>query len=249
MGLVVDDLSCRRAGRMVFRGAAFSADAGTASLLRGPNGSGKSSLIRVLAGLLPPARGEATLTLGGRRLSLREDPETWRESVALAGHLDAVKPSLTVRENVDWWARLHGAAPGAAQDALERLRLAPLAEDPAQYCSAGQKRRLGLARLLVAGRALWLLDEPTVSLDAASVALFADVVRDHLRAGGVVLAATHVDLGLGEVAMVDMAAFGAAPPPGSGDSAPASAPARAAARTAAFGASADDDPFLGGDWR
>lgn len=236
MELHVSDLSCRRAGRMVFRGAAFAVPAGAVAMLRGPNGSGKSSLIRVLAGLLPPASGDARLRRGdGSALSLTRDPETWRESVALAGHLDAVKPSLTVRENVAWWARLHGGAPDLADRALDRMRLTPLADDPAQYCSAGQKRRLGLARLMVTGRALWLLDEPTVSLDAASIALFADMVRDHLRGGGMVLAATHMDLGLDAAVMVSMGDFGATLTPAAG-----AAPAPAAA---------DDDPFLGGDWR
>lgn len=239
MDLHVNDLACRRAGRMVFHGAGFDLAAGEVALLRGPNGSGKSSLIRVLAGLLPPAHGDATLGAGKAALSLRKDPETWRESVALAGHLDAVKPSLTVRENLDWWARLSGAPAGAADDALDRMRLSPLASDPAQHCSAGQKRRLGLARLMVAGRRLWLLDEPTVSLDAASVALFADMVRTHLRGGGMVLAATHVDLGLGDAGMVDMGAFGATLTPAD-DAAPARhAPA----------AAPPDDPFLSGDWR
>jgi heme exporter protein A len=236
MELKVSDLSCRRAGRMVFRGAGFGVSAGGVAMLRGPNGSGKSSLIRVLAGLLPPASGDAVLRRAdGSALSLARDPETWRESVALAGHLDAVKPGLTVRENVAWWARLHGGAPALADEALDRMRLTPLAHDPAQYCSAGQKRRLGLARLMVTGRALWLLDEPTVSLDAASVGLFADMVRAHVVAGGLVLAATPMDLGIEATALVDMAAFGATLTP-AGDAAPA-APAP------------DDDPFLSGDWR
>lgn len=236
MELHVTDLSCRRAGRMVFRGAAFSVPAGAVAMLRGPNGSGKSSLIRVLAGLLPPASGGAAMrNSDGSALSLTKDPETWRESVALAGHLDAVKPSLSVRENVAWWARLHGAPDALADEALERMRLTPLAADPAQYCSAGQKRRLGLARLMVTGRALWLLDEPTVSLDAASVALFADMVRDHVDRGGIVLAATHMDLGVAAAQVIDMAAFGATLTPAEG-----AAPAPPAP---------DDDPFLSGDWR
>jgi heme exporter protein A len=237
MELHVSDLSCRRAGRLVFRGATFSVPAGGVAMLRGPNGSGKSSLIRVLAGLLPPASGDAHLRgAKGSSLSLARDPETWRESVALAGHLDAVKPSLTVRENIAWWARLHGGAPDLADQAIDRMRLAPLADDPAQYCSAGQKRRLGLARLMVTGRALWLLDEPTVSLDAASVALFAEMVRDHARRGGIVLAATHMDLGVEASVLVDMAAFGATLTPAEGTASPAPP-------------SPDDDPFLSGDWR
>lgn len=238
MELTVRDLSCRRAGRRVFSGAAFALASGEAALLRGPNGSGKSSLIRVLAGLVPVESGEAVLSLASGPVSLTRDAETWRESVALAGHLDAIKPALTVRENLAWLARLHGAPETRADAALERMRLAPLANDPAAYCSAGQKRRLGLARLLVMDRALWLLDEPTVSLDHASVTLFAEIVQEHVAAGGMAVAATHVDLGFRAARDIDMGAFGATLTPAAGQAAPARARAKAPA----------DDPFLSGDW-
>ncbi len=203
-------MSCRRAGRRVFHGVSFSIQPGEAAVLRGPNGSGKSSLIRVLAGLAPPDSGDATL--GDR--SLVRDGEHWREKIALAGHLDAIKPVLTVRANLETWARLYDQPMSAVAPALERFGLAELAEDPAHYCSAGQKRRLGLARLLVTGRPVWLLDEPTVSLDARNVAIFAEAVRDHCAAGGIALAATHIDLGLSEGPTIQMTDFSPAPSEG-----------------------------------
>jgi heme exporter protein A len=224
MELVAEGLACRRAGRRVFAGLGFVVRAGEAAVLRGPNGSGKSTLLRLLAGLLPVEAGDARL--GG--LSLRRARDGFQERVAYAGHLDAVKPQLTVAENLRVWAALYGAAPAAVTAALDRFGLGPLADWPAAVCSAGQKRRLGLARLLVSGRPLWLLDEPTVSLDAAAAATFADAVRAHLAAGGLALAATHVPLGLEggpEIAM------GAPAGPQA-----ATAPARA------------DDPFLTGAW-
>ena len=237
MELHVRDLACRRAGRLVFSGAGFTLRGGEIALLRGPNGSGKSSLIRVLAGLAPAAAGAATLSLPDGKIDLGKDGETWREKVALAGHLDAVKPAMTVRENLAWLSRLHGTGPERVEQALETMRLAPLAADPAGYCSAGQKRRLGLARLLVMDRPLWLLDEPTVSLDADSAALFAGVVRAHVEAGGMAAAATHIDLGL-DGAVVDMGRFGRSQTtPDAADHAPPQSAAGAA-----------DDPFLSGDW-
>lgn len=231
MELTVEDLACRRAGRLVFAGLGFAVPAGRAAALRGPNGSGKSSLLRVLAGLCPPASGTARLD----GLDLRRDGEAWRERVALAGHLDAVKPALSVRENLAAWALFHGLPAARADAALERFGLAGLAGDPAHWCSAGQKRRLGLARLLVTQRPVWLLDEPTVSLDAASTAVFAQAVAEHCAAGGLALAATHVPLGFGmdEIVMPEQARTGAG------------APSAAAPEPAAGGAA---DPFLSGDW-
>lgn len=222
MDLVIDALSCRRGGRPVFAGLSFVARAGEAVALRGPNGAGKSSLLRLLAGLARPAAGDARL--GGR--SLRDSAADYRDRVAYAGHLDAVKPQLTVAENAAFWARLLGAAPGAEGAALARFGLAPIADRPAAECSAGQKRRLGLARLLLAERPLWLLDEPTVSLDAASSRLVAELIGAHVAAGGIALVATHVDLGLPELRTLALAA------PGAG---PAAEPAAA-------------DPFLEGAW-
>lgn len=207
--LIVEDLSCVRGGRRVFAGARFEVRPGVAAILRGPNGSGKSTLLRVLAGLLPAERGDARLGA----VSLASDRDGFQERLAYAGHLDAVKTAFTVRENLAFWARFY-ALPGAAPDgdadvdaALTRFELDHIADAPAGYCSAGQKRRLGLARLAVIARPVWLLDEPTVSLDARSVSTFAALVEAHVTAGGVVIAATHVDLGLSSAQSLDMSAF------------------------------------------
>ena len=206
MELVLEQLACRRGGRAVFAGLDFRLAGGSAALVRGPNGAGKSSLLRIVAGLLPAAAGD--VRLGG--VSLARDRSGLQERVALAGHLDAVKPALTVAENLGFWAGImgdgRGEARGRAAAALDRFGLGPIADRPAGQCSAGQRRRLGLARLLVAERPVWLLDEPTVSLDAASTALVAELVREHARGGGLALIATHIDLGLGPLPVLEMAA-------------------------------------------
>jgi heme exporter protein A len=217
--LQIESLACRRAGRLVFSGLSFRIEAGQAAALRGPNGVGKSTLLRQLAGLIPVAGGDARL--GG--LSLAEDRQGFQEYVAYAGHLDAVKSALGIGENLAVWAGIHGTDPARAGAALARFGLDRIATRPAGQCSAGQKRRLGLARLLVMDRPLWLLDEPTVSLDAESTALVAALVREHIEAGGMALIATHVELSLGDIPVLRMS------PPG--------AEVRA-----------EDDPFLAGAW-
>jgi heme exporter protein A len=221
MEIVADSLACRRAGRRVFSGVSFRVRSGEAAILRGPNGSGKSSLLRLLAGFIPPESGDATLD--GR--SLRRDRDAAQERVAYAGHLDAVKPQLTVAENLEVWAALFGAGSGAVCRALGAFGLDRLADTPAAYCSAGQKRRLGLARLLTAERPIWLLDEPTVSLDVAATERFAALVRAHCAEGGLAIAATHVPLGLEGGPVIAL------------EDAPAAAVAEAEA-----------DPFLEGAW-
>jgi heme exporter protein A len=189
MPLTVEDLSCRRAGRLVFAGLSFVLGEGEARLLRGPNGAGKSSLLRVLAGLVPADGGR--IALDGVAPAAAD---AWAERVAYAGHLDAIKPQLTVAENLRFWAALHGAA--GIGPALDSFALAEIAGRPAHACSAGQKRRLGLARLMLARRRLWLLDEPTVALDRAAIDRLLAVLGDHLAGGGMALVATHVDLAL-----------------------------------------------------
>lgn len=193
----VSDLAVARGGLTVLEGVGFRLAPGAALVLRGPNGIGKTTLLRTLAGLQPAVRGRIGLP---------------PEAIAYAAHADGLKATLTVTENLAFWAAVHGT--GGVAAAVDRMNLAALADRPAANLSAGQKRRLGLARLLVSGRPVWMLDEPTVSLDAASVALFADVVRGHLAAGGSALMATHIDLGLAEAQVLDLTPFraqGAAP--------------------------------------
>jgi len=172
-------LSCARGGMAVLQGVNFDLAAGEALVLRGPNGAGKTTLLRCVAGLQPPLAGQL---IGAD------------DQVAYAGHSDGIKPTLSVTENLEFWAGVYGGA--GIDAALRGFDLMGLCDRPAQSLSAGQKRRLGLARLLVTNRPVWALDEPTVSLDVASVGLFAQAVTDHLSNGGAALLATHIDLGL-----------------------------------------------------
>jgi len=193
MELVVSDLACARGGVALLDGVCLRLGAGEALVLRGPNGSGKTTLLRTLAGLQPALSGTISCP---------------PEAMAYGGHADGVKAVLSVAENLAFWAAIHGQ--GGIDAAMAALELTDLAGRQAQHLSAGQKRRLGLARLLVTGRWLWLLDEPTVSLDASSVALFGAVVRGHLARGGAALMASHIDLGLSEAQVLDLAPFRAA---------------------------------------
>jgi heme exporter protein A len=202
MDLILDSIACRRAGRLIFRDLSFRLQAGEAAALRGPNGVGKSTLLRQLAGLIPVAGGDARLG----PVSLARERQAFQELAAYAGHLDAVKPALSVAENLTLWAGIHGQEAARAGAALERFALGAIGNRPAAQCSAGQKRRLGLARLLVMDRPLWLLDEPTVSLDADAARLVADLVREHVATGGLALIATHADLGLGDIPVLTLGA-------------------------------------------
>lgn len=189
MRLLAENLVCERGGRGVFSGVSFALDAGRLLAVTGRNGAGKSSLLRVVAGLVPKAGG--SLALEGA------DPERGLgEHCHYAGHADALKASLTAGENLAFWAAFYGDPWLDPDEALERLAIAHLADLPAAYLSAGQRRRLTLARLFVSRRPLWLLDEPTSALDTATQALLAAHMREHLAAGGLILAATHADLGL-----------------------------------------------------
>jgi heme exporter protein A len=189
-GLSVTDLAVARGGIALLQDVHFTLSAGQALVLRGPNGCGKTTLLRVIAGLQPPLAGSVDLA---------------PDLIAYAAHADGIKATLTVAENLSFWAAIYGTR--GIDAALERMNLRALRDRPAQNLSAGQKRRLGLARLMVTGRPLWVLDEPTVSLDVASVALFGQVVRDHLAAGGMALIATHIDLGLPEAQVLDLTPF------------------------------------------
>jgi heme exporter protein A len=179
-------LSCQRGGRLVFAGLVFSIGPGGGLLLTGPNGSGKSSLLRMLAGLLAPAGGE--LRIDDR--DVREDPDQWRRSVAFVGHHDPVKPVMT--------------GGGDVVQAMEAFDLAHLASTPGRFLSAGQKRRANLARLMVSDAPLWLLDEPSTALDAASTQLLEDAMAAHREAGGMIIASSHIPLGLGDADSLDL---------------------------------------------
>jgi heme exporter protein A len=185
-------LTCLRGERLVFEKLSFRARPGEALLLTGPNGSGKSSLLRLMAGLLPPAAGRL---LWGED-AIADDPEAHRARLHYVGHLDALKPALTVAENLSFYAALRGvpADDAALERAMDAFRIDRLADTPARFLSQGQRRRVALARLLAAPAPLWLLDEPTLALDDAALAALAAVLISHLAAGGHVIAATHASI-------------------------------------------------------
>ncbi|GAB1718016.1 MAG: heme exporter protein CcmA [Nitrobacter sp.] len=193
MKLSGQDLRCVRGGREVFSGLDVTAEAGRAVAITGPNGAGKTSLLRLLAGLLAMAGGSISLEGG--------DPElTLPEQAHYLGHRDALKPALSVNENLSFWREfLGGAARSSEADAAQALAAVGLdhvAHLPAAYLSAGQRRRLSIARLLAVKRPVWLLDEPTSALDAAGQSAFAAIMSAHLADGGIILAATHTPLGI-----------------------------------------------------
>jgi heme exporter protein A len=189
MRLSARELDCIRGGRIVFEGIEFTIPAGEALLVTGRNGAGKSSLLRQVAGLVRIAHGTIMLEDADPELSLAEQAH-------YLGHLDAIKASLTVAENLRFWARCLGAPVGDPIAALTAVGLDALADLPAGYLSAGQRRRLSLARLIAAPRPLWLLDEPTAALDTAAQARLAELMHEHLAGGGLILAAVHGPIGL-----------------------------------------------------
>ncbi len=196
MTLTGRDLACIRGGRQIFSGVGFAVASGQALVLTGPNGAGKSSLLRLIAGLIHPAAGRITLDGGDPELSVGEQAH-------YVGHLDPLKPALTVAENLAFWARFLNGRRTAGEDALLARSLAAAGlEDlsllPAGYLSAGQRRRLSLARVLAAPRPVWLLDEPTTALDAASQLRLQRTMQAHLAGGGLIIAATHAPLALAE---------------------------------------------------
>jgi heme exporter protein A len=195
-------LTCRRGDRLVFTGLDFAVEPGGALLLLGPNGSGKSSLLRLMAGLIKPFAGR--LDWEGEAVAM--DPALHRGRVAYLGHLDAVKPMLSARESVGFWADLWGR-PGETDAALSALGLAALADLPARFLSAGQRRRVALARVIATAAPLWLLDEPTVGLDKASIEALETALAAHRSTGGILVAATHAPIALPGAFHLDLAQF------------------------------------------
>jgi heme exporter protein A len=182
-------VTCVRGGRVVFAGLDFEAAAGEVLAVTGANGSGKTSLLRLIAGLLIPAEGAVALDGGEAELTLPEQAH-------YLGHRDALKPALSVTENLSFWRDFLGGETHDAGPSLKAVGLDHAAHLPAAYLSAGQRRRLSLARLLTVRRPVWLLDEPTAALDVAGQELFAGLMREHLSRGGLIVAATHGPLGI-----------------------------------------------------
>jgi heme exporter protein A len=194
MTLAVRDLACIRGERLVFSKLSFDVGPGEALIVQGPNGAGKSSLLRVLAGLTPSAGGE----IRWRGKAFDDDLADYREQICFVGHLDGLKPVFSVAENLGFWAAMTaGMGDGAAASAaLRRFGLSDDAQTPVRLLSAGQRRRLNLARLELRPRALWLLDEPTTGLDRSGAAALVDLTAEHRSIGGAIVASTHVDLEL-----------------------------------------------------
>lgn len=196
------DLLCIRGERIVFTDLGFTLDGGGAMILRGPNGSGKSSLLRLMAGLGRPVEG--MLRWNGN--DIRTDLTAHRARSVYVGHADGVKSALTVRENLAFWAGL-GDGGSRVQDAIDRMGLSALADVAGRFLSAGEKRRLALARLLVRDAPLWLLDEPTVGLDSGALDIFESLLAGHCASGGMVAVSTHTPIRLAPAQEIQLGDF------------------------------------------
>lgn len=198
MTLTVTDLTCQRADHLVFEGLSFSLGSGNALWIKGKNGAGKSSLLRICARLLKPAGG-SVLWQGD---DIRRDEDGYLGQYHYLGHQDALKPVLTVRENLAFWADFQGK--NLLPAALDDFDLQELAETRVEYLSAGQKKRVSLARLTATPAPLWILDEPVSSLDTSFIELFKLRLKEHIEAGGMALFATHQDLQLPDISILDL---------------------------------------------
>jgi heme exporter protein A len=198
LAIAAEGLACQRGGHIVVPPLSFEVRGGSALILRGPNGAGKTTLLRTIAGFLPPAAGRV-------RVSSSKGDASVEGHLHYIGHTNGIKPRLSVIENVSFWQRYYGGGdPEAAEAALDAFDLLDLADYRAAHLSQGQTRRLGLARLLAARRAIWLLDEPSVSLDAASTRRLEAAIADHLASGGMAIVSTHLDLSVGEAAILEL---------------------------------------------
>ncbi|AZO10626.1 heme ABC exporter ATP-binding protein CcmA [Mesorhizobium sp. M3A.F.Ca.ET.080.04.2.1] len=190
MRLIAENLGGERGGETVFSGIDFALGKGEAMVVTGPNGSGKSTLLRIIAGLLRTAEGRVWLDGGG------DDFPTIASASHYLGHLNAMKTALSVAENLEFWRAFQGEPALDVEEALETVGLGGLGHLPFGYLSTGQRRRASIAKLLISRRPIWLLDEPTAGLDKASEERFAELMRGHLQDGGILVAATHLTLGL-----------------------------------------------------
>lgn len=200
MRVVVTDLAAERGGQDIFSGLFFSLDQGHALVITGENGSGKSTLLRIICGLLMPVRGSIRLESSEGLLDLQS-------SLHYLGHQNAMKPSLSVRENLQYWRKFNGNPHIEIDDALEQVGLVGIDHLPFGYLSTGQKRRVSIAKLLVSYRPIWVVDEPTAGLDEASEKRFANLMKTHLAEGGMIIAATHIPLGLDGAQRIDLGAY------------------------------------------
>ncbi len=200
MRLGAENLAGERGGETIFAGLSFEVLSGEALIVTGPNGSGKSTLLRIICGLLAPEAGKVELSEDRAALPVRA-------ACHYLGHQNAMKPALSVRENLLFWQKFNGSALFDIDEALEAVDLPGVEHLPFGYLSTGQKRRVSIAKLLISYRPLWIVDEPTAGLDKASESRFAELMRDHMRDGGMVIAATHIPLGLEGVRTLDMAQY------------------------------------------
>ncbi len=196
MNLTVSNLSAIRGGEVIFSDLGFDLSEGEALIITGYNGSGKSTLLRVVAGLLSSAEGSVVLEGKSKGISDEFSEKPFPEHCHYLGHENAMKPALSVMENLSFWREMEDELHLEIDEALEMVGLPALAHVPYGHLSTGQKRRISIARLLVSWRPIWLLDEPTAGLDARSEAQFTALMKVHLEDGGIILAATHIPLGL-----------------------------------------------------